>query len=188
MHSSTIRYFSKSNNFIKYLFSLLFKNVCFKVCLNNCFRLIPQQILLKRNCIKKVLVIPSLKKLKIKQHRTFFTKSEKSFRGVLRKSCSENIQQIYSRISMPECNFHKVAKRLYWNDTLAWVFSCKFAACFHIFSYEHLWKAASASVTHNISQQLIRFKHFFPQLFLLLEEIIASFAIGVETANFQSIQ
>ena len=36
-------------------------------------------------------------------------------------------------------------KLLYWNHTLAWVFSCTFAACFwYTFSKEHLWMAASA--------------------------------------------
>ena len=30
-------------------------------------------------------------------------------RGVLREKCSENIQQIYRRASMPKCDFNKVA-------------------------------------------------------------------------------
>ena len=30
-------------------------------------------------------------------------------RGVLRKSCFENMQQIYRRTPMPNCNFNKVA-------------------------------------------------------------------------------
>ena len=51
-------------------------------------------------------------------------------RGVLSKMCSENMQQIYRRTPMPECDFNKVALRLYWNHTLAWVFSCKFAGYF----------------------------------------------------------
>ena len=43
---------------------------------------------------------------------------------------------------MPKCNFNKVAKALYWNDTSAWVFCCKLAAYFqNIFSQEHLWTA-----------------------------------------------
>ena len=50
--------------------------------------------------------------------------------GVLRKSCSEKMQQIYRRTPMPKCNFNKVALQLYWNHTSAWVFSCKFAAYF----------------------------------------------------------
>ena len=51
-------------------------------------------------------------------------------RGVPRKRCSENMQQIYRRAPMPKCNFNKVAKQLYWNHSSAWVFSCKFAAYF----------------------------------------------------------
>ena len=31
-------------------------------------------------------------------------------RGLLRKRCSENIQQIYRRTPMPKCDFNKVAK------------------------------------------------------------------------------
>ena len=33
--------------------------------------------------------------------------------GVLRKRCSEKMQQIYRRTPMPKCNFNKVAKQLY---------------------------------------------------------------------------
>ena len=50
-------------------------------------------------------------------------------RGVLRKRCPENMQQIY-RTPMPKCNFNKVALQLYQNHTSAWMFSCKFAAYF----------------------------------------------------------
>ena len=65
-------------------------------------------------------------------------------RGVLRKKCSENMQQIYKRTPMPKCDFNKLALQLYWNRTLAWVFSCKFAAYFqNTFSQELLWMAAS---------------------------------------------
>ena len=34
-------------------------------------------------------------------------------RGVLRKRCSENMQQIYRRTPMPKCDFNKVALHLY---------------------------------------------------------------------------
>ena len=34
---------------------------------------------------------------------------------------------------MPKCDFSKVARELYLNQTLAWVFSCKFAAYFPVF-------------------------------------------------------
>ena len=35
------------------------------------------------------------------------------FRGVLKKRCSEKMQQIYRRTPMPKCDFNKVAKQLY---------------------------------------------------------------------------
>ena len=42
--------------------------------------------------------------------------------GVLKKRCSENMQQIYKRTPIP--------LQLDWNNTSAWVFSRKFAAYF----------------------------------------------------------
>ena len=56
---------------------------------------------------------------------------------VLTKRCFENMQQIYRRTPMPKCDFNKVALRLYWNRTSAWVFSCKFAAYFQNIFSEH---------------------------------------------------
>ena len=44
-------------------------------------------------------------------------------RGVPRKRCSKNMQDIYRRTPMPKCDFNKVAKQLYWNHSSAWVFS-----------------------------------------------------------------
>ena len=56
-------------------------------------------------------------------------------RGVLRKRCSDNIQQIFRT---------PMASNLYRNHTSAWVLSCKFVTSFqNIFSWEHLWSAAS---------------------------------------------
>ena len=52
------------------------------------------------------------------------------FRGIPEKRCSENMQQIYRRTPMSKCDFNKVALQHYWNHTLAWAFSCKFAAYF----------------------------------------------------------
>ena len=53
-------------------------------------------------------------------------------RGVLKKRCSENMQHIYKRTPMPKCDFNKAALQLYWNRDSTWVFSCKFAAYFHM--------------------------------------------------------
>ena len=47
-----------------------------------------------------------------------------------RKSCSENMQQIARSTPMSKSDFNKAALQLYWNRTLAGVFSCKFAAYF----------------------------------------------------------
>ena len=55
--------------------------------------------------------------------------------GVLRKRCSENMQQIYIRTPMPKYNFNKVALQLYWNYTSAWVFSSKLRAYFQNFFF-----------------------------------------------------
>ena len=51
-------------------------------------------------------------------------------KGVLRKSCAENLLQIYRTTPMPKCDFNKVVLQLYCNHTSAWEFSCKFAAYF----------------------------------------------------------
>ena len=63
---------------------------------------------------------------------------EMSFgKGVLKK-----MHQIYRRTAMPKCDFNKVTTQIYWNHTLAWVFSCKLAAFFQKnFYWEHLRKA-----------------------------------------------
>ena len=75
---------------------------------------------------------------------SIWERQKQPFRGVLSKRCSENVQQICSRTPMPKCDLNKVALQLYWNHTLAWVFSCKFAAYFqNTFYKEHLWMAAS---------------------------------------------
>ena len=70
-------------------------------------------------------------------HHTWSIVQKQSSRGILRfrKRCSENMQQMYRRTSMPKCHFNKVAKQFYWNLTSAWVFSLKFAAYFQNTSF-----------------------------------------------------
>ena len=51
-------------------------------------------------------------------------------KGIPKKRCSENMQQIYRRTPMPKYDLNKVALQLYWNRTSALVFSCKFVAYF----------------------------------------------------------
>ena len=72
-------------------------------------------------CIKRIPLL--------QVHFSHFIQKQPS-RGVLKKRCSENIQQIYRRGPMSECNFNKVTLQLSGNHTSAWVFSCKFAAYF----------------------------------------------------------
>ena len=38
---------------------------------------------------------------------------KKTSRGVLKKSCSESMQEIYRRTTMPKCDFNKAALQLY---------------------------------------------------------------------------
>ena len=69
-------------------------------------------------------------------------------RGVLRKRCSENMQQIDRRTPMPKRDFNKVTKQIH---TSAWVFSYKFAAYFpNIFVLEHLLMAASGVASYEL--------------------------------------
>ena len=76
---------------------------------------------------------------------------KRDFIKVARKRCSENMQQIYRRTPMPKCDINKIALQLYCNRTSAWVFSCKFAAYFqNTFSSEHLWTGASAKSKESI--------------------------------------
>ena len=53
----------------------------------------------------------------------FFRKQP--YRDVLKKRCSENMQQTY-RTPMPKCDFNKVAKQLSQTRTLSRVFFCEF--------------------------------------------------------------
>ena len=76
-------------------------------------------------------------------------------KGVLRKTFSENIHQIYRRTSMPKCDFNKVAEQLYWNYTSVRVFSCKFL---HIFR---------TSFSGNTSGGLLRWKYFMAKSYKL---------------------
>ena len=51
---------------------------------------------------------------------------EAALRRVLRKKCSEKMEQTYRRTPIPKCDFNKDEKLLYWNRTSAWVFSYRF--------------------------------------------------------------
>ena len=71
-------------------------------------------------------------------------KQKQPSRGVLRKRCYGNMQQIYRQTPMPKWGFNKDALQLYLNLTSVWLLPCKLAAYFqNTFSKEHLWRAAS---------------------------------------------
>ena len=73
--------------------------------------------------------------------------------GIIRKRCSEDMQQIYRITPIPKCDFNKVAKQLYWNCTLPRVFSCKFCAYFqNIFLWEHQWSDVSVFMPQFLYQ------------------------------------
>ena len=56
----------------------------------------------------------------------------------------ENTKKEFSFVSLVFRSLTQDAKQLYWNNTSAWMFSCKFAAYFqNTFSWEHLWVDAS---------------------------------------------
>ena len=57
----------------------------------------------------ETLIITELKKINL-----FLPNVQKQpTRGVLKKRCYENMQQIYRRTPMPKSNFNKAAKQLY---------------------------------------------------------------------------
>ena len=90
-----------------------------------------EKYFLKRNLIKyicpwrdKLIMLWTLKR----EVKCFY--QEQQSRGVHIKRFSKNMQQIYRMTSLPTCDFNKVAKQIYWNHTVAWVFFCKLAAYF----------------------------------------------------------
>ena len=94
-------------------------------------------------------------------------------RGVLKKRCSENMQQIYRRTPMPKCDFNRVALQLYWNRTLVWVF------CQGVISTKLLWNFTEIALWHGCS--LVNLLHIFRTPFSkntsggLLLEIVNSY-------------
>ena len=59
-----------------------------------------------------------------------FRKAKIQIIEAVHQRCSENMQQTYRRTPMSKCDFNKVPLQLNWNQTSAWVFSCKFTAYF----------------------------------------------------------
>ena len=107
----------------------------------NFFLNYPSQIFSTKVCWKKHIYYQQ-HNIKTKCWIHFKSKSQSLFlqkqppKGVSRKRCSENMQQIYRRTPMPKCDFNKVAKQLNWNHTWTWVFSSK---CASYLLTEHLF-------------------------------------------------
>ena len=47
------------------------------------------------------------------------------------------MQDVYRVIPVSKCDLNKIAWQFYWNHTLAWLFSCKFAAYFQNTFYKN---------------------------------------------------
>ena len=78
-------------------------------------------------------------------------------RDVLIKRCSENMQQIYMRMSMWKCNFNKVALQLYGNHTSAWGVICWrfiiFIVCHLPVIKRKLWKKSSSGKRYCVGNE-----------------------------------
>ena len=104
---------------------------------------------------------------------------KQSSRGVLKKRCSENMQQIYKRTPMAKCDFDKVTKQLYWNYTSAWVFSCTFSCIFseHLFLGTHLdscfWQLKIKFIQRN------HYTRLWTECFIWLYEVIVSLSARI---------
>ena len=65
------------------------------------------------------------------------------------------MQQIYRRTPVPTCASNKVILQLYWNRTVAWVFSCKFAAYFQN-TFSHIFRTPLIKNTSGGLQQQLQ--------------------------------
>ena len=68
-------------------------------------------------------------------------------RCVLKKRCSENMQQTYCRTPLSKCDFSKVAKQLYWNCTSVW---CSPLNLLHIFRTPILKNTSKRLLLHMV--------------------------------------
>ena len=94
---------------------------------------------------------------------------------------------------MSKCDFNKVALRLYWKHTSAWVFSCKFPAYIqNTFSQEHLWVAVSEMLNFIKFDKRVSFQKSFFQKIVLFKKFLLKIGFSsrkefrnfVETRNY----
>ena len=122
---------------------------------------------MSRHTIKdKLILINSSKELQFYQlsdiHKLF---EKQSSRRVLKKRCSENMQQICGRHPRQSA----ISIKLLWNFTSAWMFSCKCAAyfenksiledcfCYLIWKLRYSWLCSlvKSEMSNNENKQLI---------------------------------
>ena len=78
-------------------------------------------------------------------------------RGVLRKRCSENIQQICKRKPMPKCNFNRGGLKSHFRiGDLLYIWKHIFRTPFYRNTYGGLWRVPSVKLI-AIRQQIIDF-------------------------------
>ena len=90
-------------------------------------------------CLSIQQMLESIKAL----FHMFYNRQRQLSRGVLKKRYSEDMQQIYRRTTMLKCDCNKFALPLYWNNTLAWVLSYKFAAYCRV--WQKKWSVSRVS-------------------------------------------
>ena len=93
-----------------------------------------EDVFWRRMCKVNIFVL-----IKTSWRRLLKTKTKDVFKTSSRRLHQDECLLGHLRVAASEAN-----KQLDWNHTSAWVFSCKFAACFqNTFFYEHLWVTAS---------------------------------------------
>ena len=78
-------------------------------------------------------------------------------RGVLKKRCSENMQQIYRRTSMPKCDFNKVAK----HDTFVCMANIYIIIILYIYIYIYI-----CIILYYVYYLHISITHIFTYIFV----------------------
>ena len=107
------------------------KRLCWSLFFNKVAGLRPT-MLLKERLQHRLFPVNFTKFLR----KPFFTEhlrcqlQKQSFRGVFRERCSENMQQIYRRTSMPKCDFNKLQSNFM---EIALRYGCSSVNLLHIF-------------------------------------------------------
>ena len=104
---------------------------------------------------KTSILQQSSPKIRFKWNPPFVQKQPS--RGVLRKRCSENIQQICKRKPMPKCNFNRGGLKSHFRiGDLLYIWKHIFRTPFYRNTYGGLWRVPSVKLI-AIRQQIIDF-------------------------------